>query len=153
MEPTSTPPAPVPLQAGETVDVIVQGARVDYVDARSISLTYPASNRVDARNYEYLTVDPAEPAVTVVRTIPADGQPKPGDLWRDRHGTLYAAIRPTPEFGPVDEADVHLKPVLGLGPYGPWVIVHADRELGPITLEYRPKPSPQQVAAAALVAS
>lgn len=151
METTNAPDHPVPLDYGETVDIIIQGARVTYTDDQNLHLSYPISNPDNngGRDVHYLTIDPTEPAVTVVRTIPADGQPQAGDLWRDRHGKLYAAVAPASELEE-QELGLLLKPVNGRGRYAPWVVIHGDPSLGPITLEYRPQPTAQEIAAAAL---
>jgi hypothetical protein len=148
MDVTSAPPQAthLALEPGEVVDLTIR-ASVSYLDDDgSATFHFPRSEGdVD----HYLKVHLANPNVTVSRSIPADGQPQPGDLWRDRHGKLYAAVMPSSELEET-ELGVLLKPVDGRGRYAPWEVIHADRLLGPIALEHRPRPTPAQVAEAAL---
>lgn len=148
MTATSAPPhaTPLALEPGEVVDLTIR-ARVSFLDSDgSVTFHFPrAEGDVD----HYLKVDLSNPAVTINRGVPADGEPQAGDLWRDRHGTLYAAILPVSELEE-KELGLLLRPVVGRGRYAPWQVIHADRLLGPIALEHRPRPTPAQVAEAAL---
>lgn len=66
------------------------------------------------------------PGVTVERQVPADGQPKPGDVWRDRYGHSWWCTGTSM-----------------LDSYGAghdWE--HVNRTNGPLTLAYRPEPTP-----------
>lgn len=43
-------------------------------------------------NQRLLSVVYGEPGVTVHRVTPADGEPKPGQVWADRHGSEWFAV-------------------------------------------------------------
>lgn len=128
--------ASIALDTDETVDLLISGARVSYLDTGGVtSFQLPA----DGPGPKYLALNLDHPAVTVTRAVPADGEPKPGDLWRDRHGMLYAALVAGGEpWAAGHEGYLFLTPVLADGRVGKWRDIHADPQLGPITLEYRP---------------
>ncbi|WP_157251084.1 hypothetical protein [Nonomuraea typhae] len=73
--------------------------------------------------------DPAFNA-EIHRAMPADGIPKPCEIWADAHGAELWAVY-------VAEDEVHLIDYLGYNRH--WRHVHADPETGPIRL-VRPAP-------------
>lgn len=132
-----TPPATNPaLQFDETVDITIRGARVTYVEPGPDGVT--SFQLPSGPGPEYLAFNLDNPAVTFTRSVPIGGEPKPGDLWRDRHGKVYAAVLASEPWEAAHEAELILRPANGLGRSGPWRDIHADPLLGPISLEYRP---------------
>lgn len=85
-------------QPGEIVDITIKGARV--IDAAE------TAHRAGSAVHEVLVfryaddsdetmgrvVYTAAKGVSVERVAPAEWPPQPGDLWRDRDGTLWFAV-------------------------------------------------------------
>lgn len=74
-------------QRGELVDIVIRGARVLNCDGGSLVYEYSEGARTDREEvqYEFSTVE-------ITRLVPAEGPPKPGELWEDAHGVRYLAI-------------------------------------------------------------
>lgn len=69
---------------GETVQVTFKG-RVYHCRGYALMIDLEQGSRVMV-NVEHVTVD---------RLIPADGEPKPGDVWEDAEGNLFFAVDAT----------------------------------------------------------
>jgi hypothetical protein len=78
---------------GELVDVTIRGVRV--TGTLPTRPNWPLPEIVLALDehagQEFTVTLPLVAGVTVERTVPADGEPQPGDLWRDGNGELYFA--------------------------------------------------------------
>lgn len=77
------------LQVGEYVDIAIKGARIYEVDALT------GVHRAETENGAIISWLAADTRVEVVRVAPAEWPPRPGDLWRDRDGALWAWRRYT----------------------------------------------------------
>ena len=129
------------LQPGEHVDITIRGARVSHrlrIGDRSRETTFIIGT--DGGADQYLTL-PDHPNVSVERRVPADGEPQPGDIWRDTTGERYFA------YGDSNGGVAFCSAIKGYT--RSWTHLHAGL-CGPITLEYRPEPPAELVAAAVL---
>ena len=82
-------------QLGEIVDITIKGVRVTEVaTAADGHLVMAAETGLVGLN-----VYPDDPAVTVTRVAPPDWPPRPGDLWRDGHRSLWFTSRRTEGLG------------------------------------------------------
>lgn len=77
------------FQPGEIVNITIKGARIEEPtdEVGNLEYTYPAG----LSRFEGVVVPLAE-SVTVERVAPAGWPPQPGDLWKDRDGTLWFAV-------------------------------------------------------------
>lgn len=133
----------IELQPGETVDITIRGARVAYtIDNIDKQTTSTFKIGVYDNQDRYLTIPPNDlPNVDVRRVTPADGEPQPGDIWRDATGERYFA------YGQRNNGVAFCSVIEGN--FRSWQHLHAG-SCGPITLEYRPEPPAELVAAAVL---
>lgn len=136
---SSEPPQWPALQSGETVDITITGAKVAYVDKKGRPQF--AFNRPSPE--EEWPQFPAAERVSITRSLPVDGEPRPGDVWTDRDGERLFAW----ERHPKDAGGVWLMSAGGRSLH--WRDWHRG-ETGPIELYERPKPSAAVAAAAAL---
>ncbi|MET8985934.1 phiSA1p31-related protein [Nonomuraea wenchangensis] len=133
---------------GEIVDITIR-ARVEevchhgFADGHELKFTYTAPSGTPFGNGVVYDA----PSVTIVRVTPADGEPQPGDLWKDRDGQTWFCARHLPDFE--NKADLEganedgWRPVLvpiNVGPYGssPMRPEQVNREHGPLVLAHRP---------------
>ena len=134
---------------GEIVDITIR-ARVEEVchhgfeDGHELKFTYTAPSGTPFGNGVIYDA----PSVTITRVIPADGEPQPGDTWKDRAGNVWFCARHLPDYD--DKTDCEgigvggWRPVLvpvEVGPYGssPMRPEQVNREHGPLTLVHRPE--------------
>lgn len=113
------------LQYGEVVDIHITGARTSSMMPDGSVLFEVGDHVVSLR---------PEPGVAVTRSQPADGEPEPGDVWRDQVGNAYAAIRADAPLLP-DGAVMWLHRV-DTGHATQWQSVHKG-PTGPIRLVHR----------------
>jgi hypothetical protein len=120
---TTVDEAPDHRQYGEVVDITITGATV----------SGPIADRIlYGVGDDTLQLTIGNPAITITRATPADGEPQPGDIWRDRQDIAYAAI--TNRVSGVDRVD--LVRIDGKGTNTHWPFVHKGLS-GPIRLVYR----------------
>jgi len=130
-----TPAQRVELREGEVVDLTLRGVTVGWHHNLETGFRLPGTEIDGHARYLHLYLDelPAD-AVIVTRTIPVDGEPKPGDVWADAHGMALFAY--TSDF--VDD-------VVSLAPARPvpgwrnaeWWDWHRSQTRGPIRLVWR----------------
>lgn len=114
---------------GEVVDITITGARLSAAHAQPPSLDH-LGILVDER---YLRV-PLGPSVTVTRRVPAEGMPKPGELWESQfYGRLFVIE---------DRRNRGVKLTDGQTTYA----LDDALEYGPLTPIYRDEPTPDAVA-------
>lgn len=78
------------FKVGEIVDITITGAQVIGIDGGGIG-DLEVSYSTDLGIYEaVLAID--TPAVNVARVTPAGWPPRPGDLWKDGHGSFWFAF-------------------------------------------------------------
>ncbi|MEV0968487.1 hypothetical protein [Microtetraspora glauca] len=99
---------------GETVRVTVTGT----ISGGEVSLA----------GHTFLPLDDPNLPVTVERIDPADGTPKPGQIWADSDGSEYYVTRPHSRIG---RPAIYLTDVIGNT--WQWRDIHAGPS-GPITL-------------------
>lgn len=69
---------------GETVAFVVEGCRVLW--QRDGTIRVRASERL------FYTI-PIGEGVTIVRQLPVEGEPRPGEVWQDGRGRRYFVVR------------------------------------------------------------
>ncbi|MGP3917642.1 hypothetical protein [Nonomuraea sp. 10N515B] len=113
-------------QPGEHVRVTIEG-RIQFANDTGITL----------RQDDLLFPIAYAPTVKITRVAPADGEPQPGQIWADAHGTEWYAARRTSGRG---ESRVYLYAPDGRDYH--WSDVHTDDQLGPIRLVRPANPVP-----------
>lgn len=121
----------IELRKGESIHVRLEGVTVVRSDDRALTVRTPAGG--------VLTMAP-EPRIVLFRDTPADGAPRPGDVWRDARGGLHFA-RPSGSN------------MVGLVPGGPGAFAQSWRDVhvgdrGPIALVWREGQAPAADAGA-----
>jgi hypothetical protein len=108
------------FRVNEVVNIAIEGARVDEVVKNGIHVVMPngATASIELSNYEGLTVE---------RAAPPGWPPLLGDLWRDKHGSVWFALGRPVLMIPGD-------PVGDLGGYEPDKVL---AKVGPLTLAHR----------------
>lgn len=115
--------------AGELVDVVIKGARVQAFNAGYTTLAPKAG--------AHITIETGSAGVEITRMAPKEWPPQPGDVWEDRNGKRWFA-------GATDEAStIWMHPAeVGVGGYDHDILA----ERGPLTLASRrgwsPEPAP-----------
>ena len=117
-------PTPTWLQYGEVVDIHITGARA--------KTGMPDGTVLFEVGEKLITLAPTG-TVSITRSVPADGEPQPGDLWSDQLGARFAAVNRDGntrlvEIAPTDRLywswqEVHT------GPTGPIRLVHRSPEV------------------------
>ncbi|WP_062434867.1 hypothetical protein [Herbidospora daliensis] len=74
-------------QRGETVRISFEAKLHDAHDDGTVHLRVPGNMGDDF----FTRLDFAETALTIERTLPADGDAQPGDVWRDASGGMWFA--------------------------------------------------------------
>lgn len=118
----------IDLQYLETVDITIRGVRAAtrMADGSVLFDVGPTEDHAirlypeDAQRIE------------LARVAPADGEPQPGDIWADRHGTRLVAVRPS-----ANSSAVSLYPIAGEYTPTNWLSIHRGAS-GPIRLVHRP---------------
>lgn len=127
-------------RVGEVVDIEIKGARImapkpGIDDVLTLGI---AESRPGVWHTIEIPKD-ASNAVTITRVWPADGPPRPGDLWRDRSGRSWFGIsyddddEPEPRVILVDPV-ADRACLLGGDYYRP---EHVSERYGPLTLVHR----------------
>jgi hypothetical protein len=111
------------LQWGEVVDITITGARVSGPIHGDTCVLFGVGD-------DTISLSLGNPQATITRSTPADGVPKPGDIWRDQQGNTYAAM-----FAGSNRETVWLRPIDG-GGAETWRAFHKGPS-GPIRLVYR----------------
>ncbi|MEV7011584.1 hypothetical protein [Streptosporangium sp. NPDC051022] len=120
---------PEQYKVGERVRVIVEGAVAHVTDGEEL---YPGELTIALENPAglYDVTVPLD-AVTVERLVPAEGEPQPGDIWKDSLGVERFAYLDSPN------GEILLQDADGV--VNLWRHFHI--EYGPLTKVYRPKPA------------
>jgi hypothetical protein len=116
-------------QPGEHVRATIDG-RVHSVAGVITTITF-------GRGETLIPLDTGDNDITIARVAPADGEPQPGELWTDRHGTEWYAARCPRARG---ESMVYLYAPDGRAYW--WPDVHTDDQLGPIRRVRPATPAP-----------
>jgi hypothetical protein len=109
--------------AGELVDVTLHSVPVTRGGEQALTVQTPGGGELPLR----LT---GADDVRVTRQVPADGTPRPGDVWRGPDGELFFALTVGSRIGLT-------RAVAGNRPYERWLEVHQHPAMGPIELEWR----------------
>lgn len=118
------------FQPGDIVRITID-ARVAQPRAGQSENDLTIQYRAELGMYEGTIAIDSE-AVKVERTAPPDWPPRPGDLWRDRHGTTWFA------FYGIDAREVFMVPADPVS--GPLSTPQPDvvlSKVGPLTLVHR----------------
>jgi hypothetical protein len=125
------------FRIGEHVTATVTGRVTGvYGYGAHISVAYePAGTDVERaeRDGEVVSFATESAAVTIERVAPAEWPPEPGDLWRDRLGTLWFARHmggSQVSFVPTDGGFDERTPALVLETIGPLTFVHREPKDG-----------------------
>ncbi|GII88217.1 hypothetical protein Ssi03_62070 [Sphaerisporangium siamense] len=112
-------------QPNEILDITIRNARVIEGDGGRLVYEYSTIGRDDP-TYARAAIQPWADSVTITRVMPAAGEPRLGDLWKDVRGVLWLAVQRT---GGVQLHDG--------GTGGPWPITQVQGTYGPLALVYR----------------
>lgn len=115
-------PEIVTYQPGETVDIVIRGARVLHCDGGSLVYEYSEGARTDREEVQYEFA-----AVEITRRVPAGGPPKAGELWQDNRGHRWLAVETS-----AGEVRLH-----NGGSGTPWPVAQVHGEYGPIAPVFR----------------
>ena len=120
---------------GETLNITIPAARVHHVDDEAETRWLIVQYRYAGRECELHI--PLDGKIAIERDVPADGVPKPGEIWADRRGNRYfARLNDKGYVMLVPERDTGDRPISWLD----WSDIHGDRNLGPIRrIAARPK--------------
>lgn len=115
------------FKSGDVVDITIKGVRINEVDQHGC-ISIIAKDCFDGQPASWRL----PPQAAVVRVAPAEWPPKPGDKWRDRHGSAWFA------FYGLEAREVFMipaDPVRGpLSTPTPDEVMH---KVGPLTLVHR----------------
>lgn len=113
---------------GEIIDIAISGARVLAASGNHIDIEIAAERE--------LTIGIDTPSVEIVHRIPAEGPPRVGDLWRDRHGDLWFATTGW-DMDNKEYVSLTCTKAKTLDGWGDQIVYYALRQYGPFTLVYR----------------
>lgn len=116
------PEQPDLYQAGEVVTVTIERLVVTAWASRQRELYGHTEGDSDGHRGVHRIA--LRPGVDVMRLVPADGQPQPGDIWRDQYGGIWVAMAGQSASGSVELVD----------PTKP----HSRRSVTSISTEYGP---------------
>lgn len=117
---------------GELVKVTIRGRVHALANATGyvLALDYDTSDGIEHQ----MRIITDSPSVTVERVAPAEWPPRPGDLWRDRHGSVWFAFR-DPRGWVLMQAgdptsDQKPQPETVITKHGPLELMHREPEAG-----------------------
>ncbi|MEU8035675.1 hypothetical protein [Streptosporangium sp. NPDC049078] len=123
---------PEQYKINERVRVLIEGAIVYERDGNDALAELTIALETSTGDLYDVTVPLDQ--VTIERLVPADGKPKPGEIWRDRHGTDRFATKDS------QYAEIVLQDAAGAVRRWQYVNQH----YGPLTRVY-PAPAPLAV--------
>lgn len=113
---------------GEIVDITISGVRVLAASDNCIDVEIAAERE--------LRIGIDEGTIEIVHRIPAEGPPRIGDLWRDRHGDLWFATTGW-DMDNNDYVSLTCTKTKSLDGWGDQTVYHVLRQYGPLTLVHR----------------